>query len=363
MHIGIVLHPFGDSAKGLEQYIYETTCAILREAESPITFTVFVKGKSDTSKLPLGIRVVNLPDVFYWHVYLISWYRACDTFLFFTESAPFFLWKKSVIVFLDSAYYYFGGETLIARIRRKFLIWWRASMMRRACHVVAISKASKRDLVEKFFVPKNQVTVIYPGFKSSHGMNGDTHVSPARPFFMYVGPMKERKNVLRIVESYIEFRRTSTFTHALYLVGRKSSGTYASKVQSLIEASEYKDAIILKTDVDDIGLYDFYKTTTALVYPSLLEGFGLPILEALSVGCMVITSSTTSTKEVVGEAGIIVDPHSVEAISDAMIRVAHGEYDRELFIKNATVQCAKFSWKKSGEEWNIQLMRCLENCH
>jgi len=111
MHIGIVLHPFGNSTKGLEQYIFETTNSILRESKDRVEFTVFVKGAPDTSSLPSGIRVVQLPNVFFWNLGLLSWYKTCDVFVFFTESAPIFLWKKSVIVFFDAAYYYFGSQS------------------------------------------------------------------------------------------------------------------------------------------------------------------------------------------------------------------------------------------------------------
>lgn len=348
--IGIVLHPFGDSAKGLEQYVYETTCAFLRASKKGVTFTVFVKGNPDTSLLPRGTTVVSLPNAFYWNLYLLPWYRVCDVFVFFTESAPLFLWKKSVVVFLDSAYYYFGSQTLSARVERKILVWWRTRMMQSARHVVAISEASKRDLVENFSVPSLQVSVIYPGFKVD-ALQDISVESSSAPFFMYVGPMKERKNVLRIVEAYIEFRRATNFEHILYLVGRQSSGAYASSVLKRIEESAYKDSIVFKTSVGDTELYELYKTATALVFSSLLEGFGLPILEALSCSCMVITSSTTSTKEVLGDAGILVDPHSVEEISDAMIQVARGDYDREAFKIKAKAQVSKFSWEKSGNEW------------
>lgn len=352
MRVGIVLHPFGDSAKGLEQYIFETTCAILNESKEGIEFTIFVKGNPDVSGLPEGVKIVNLPNVFSWHLHLFVWYRKCDVFVFFTEVAPFFLWKKSIVVFFDAAYYYFGPSTSLARAQRRMLVWWRSLMLGKVRHVVAISEASKRDLVEKFSVPKEQISVIYPGFKTSQELELGNSIPSTKPFFMYVGPMKERKNVLRIVEAYIEFRRTTEHTHELYLVGRKSAGVYESEVLARIEASEYKDSIIFKTSVDDAGLYTLYKTTTALVYPSLLEGFGLPILEAMSVGCVVLTSSTTSTKEVLGTAGFLVDPTDIAEITTTLKTIAEGNYDREKLKKEAHNQCAHFSWEKSGEEWH-----------
>lgn len=350
-HIGIVLHPFGNAQKGLEQYVLESVRAILNEAKDITSFTVFVKGVPDTSELGVNISVVHLPDTLFWSMYLFSWRNKCDTFVFFTESAPPFLWFKSIIVFLDAAYYYFGSTSHATHIKKQILVWWRKYMLRTARHVVTISNASKDDLVEKFSVLPNNISVIYPGFKILTGYEGTVHYKNEKPYFMYIGPIKERKNVIAIVEAYALFRKASTFSHKLFLVGRKSTGVYAEKVYRLVEDSPYKDSIIFKTSVTDEDLPEVYKNAEALVFPSLLEGFGLPILEALSLECPVITSYTTSTKEVLGEAGILVDPHSVEEISDAMIRVAQGDYDREAFKTKAKAQVSKFSWERSGREW------------
>ncbi len=358
MRIGIVLHPFGNSTKGLEQYIIETTRAIIDESKNKNSYTVFVKGNPDTSMIPSEATIIKLPDVCYWHLYLLWWYRACDTFVFFTEVAPLFLWKKSIVVFFDAAYYYFGSRNPFARIRKTFLILWRKWMFRNLQHIVAISEASKRDLVEKFKVPIAQITVIYPGFKTPlvHTLEENIGIHK-KPFFMYVGPIKERKNVLRIVEAYIEFRRTTHFNHELYLVGRQSNGTYESKVRACIESGEYKNSIVSMTHIDDVGLYTLYRNATALVYPSLLEGFGLPILEALSVGCVVISSNTTSTSEVLGNSGFLVNPNSTTEIAHAMVRVAEGDYDKERSIHEGILQCRSFSWEKSAKEWESVFLK------
>ncbi|MCF7815435.1 MAG: glycosyltransferase family 4 protein [Candidatus Pacebacteria bacterium] len=351
MHVGIVLHPFGNSSKGLEQYVFESTKAILEKSVGDITVTVFVKGDSDTSSLPAGTPVIKLPDSIFWNLFLIPWYRKCDTFIFFTESAPFFLWKKSIIVFLDAAYYHFVESTFFSKIKRIFLAWWRKHMMLAAQHVVTISEASKKDLLDIFKIQDQHVSVIYPGFKSLKYSKNTITLVNEKTYFMYVGPMKERKNVVAIVEAYIRFHEMTDFNHQLILVGRKSSGTYADKVNKLVEKSIYRDSIIFKTSVNDEELQEMYTQAAALVYPSLLEGFGLPILEALSCGCMVITSNTTSTKEVVGKAGFLVNPHEVYEIADAMAHVANYDYDEEEFKVAAREQCDKFSWEKSGVEW------------
>lgn len=363
MRVGIVLHPFGNSAKGLEQYIFESTRSLIESSKDPSSFTVFVKGNPDTTGLPEGVRIVTIPHVFYWQFYLMRHYTSCDVFVFFTESAPLFLWRKSVIVFFDAAYYHFGDTSFFARIQRSFLALWRGWMMRLSRHVVTISEASKNDLVKIFSVPKDHVSVIYPGFKSLYDDVVEKTEQNREPYFMYIGPIKERKNVLGIVNAFLLFKTDTGLPHTLFLVGRKSKGAYEEKVDACIEESEYKDAIIYKTNVSDADLGEVYRNATALVFPSLLEGFGLPVLEALSCNCMVITSSTTSTKEALGDAGMLVDPKSEHEIAVAMTRVAEGVYDRALFIENAKRQSTFFTWEKSGEAWNRVLRKSanLEN--
>ncbi len=360
MRVGIVLHPFGNSAKGLEQYIFESTRSLIEASDNPASFTVFVKGNPDTSGLPEGVRVVHLPSVFYWQLYLLRYYFSCDVFVFFTESSPIFLWRKSIIVFFDAAYYYFGETSILSRVHRSFLVLWRSWMMRLSRHVVTISEASKNDLVEIFSVPKNQVSVIYPGFKSLETETIHTVDTNREQYFMYIGPVKERKNVLRIVAAFEIFKTDTGLPHKLFLVGRKSKGAYEEKVDARIEQSVYKNEIIYKTNVSDAELGDVYRNATALVFPSLLEGFGLPVLEALSSDCMVITSSTTSTKEALGNVGMLVDPKDEHAIATAMAQVARGEYDRALFVENAKKQAQFFTWEKSGNEWNSVLKKSAD---
>ncbi len=351
MHIGIVMHPFGDSSKGLEQHIYETTRSLLEVPEKNLTFTVFVKGNPDTSSLPSQVHVVHIPDTFFWEITLLFWYRKCNFFIFFTESAPVFLWGKSIIVFFDAAYYYFRAANVYARIQQKMLIGYRKTMLSHVRHIVAISEVSKRDLIDLFSISPQRIHVIYPGFKRV-SKNRIEVSSPARaPFFMYVGPWKERKNVLAIVVAFEQFKKLTGLEHQLYLVGRKSKGEYAEKVHTHINNSLYLESICIKEGVSDEDLERLYVQATALVFPSLLEGFGLPILEALSRECMVITSSTTSTREVLGAAGILVDPESVSEISAAMTRIAHKVYDRSAFLEQAKMQCAMFSWERSAREW------------
>jgi glycosyltransferase involved in cell wall biosynthesis len=360
MRVGIVLHPFGNSAKGLEQYIFESTRSLIEASDNTTAFTVFVKGNPDTSGLPEGITIVHIPSVFYWHLYLLKHYASCDVFVFFTEASPIFLWRKSIIVFFDAAYYYFGETSILSRIQRSFLVLWRSWMMRFSRHVVTISEASKKDLVEIFSVPKNQVSVIHPGFKALQTETIHTVDTNREQYFMYIGPVKERKNVLRIVGAFEIFKTDTGISHKLFLVGRKSKGVYEEKVDARIQHSVYKDEIIYKTNVSDADLGEVYRNATALVFPSLLEGFGLPVLEALSCNCMVITSSTTSTKEALGEVGILVDPKNEREIATAMILIARGEYDKTLFAQNAKKHAQSFTWEKSGNEWNSVLKKSAD---
>lgn len=357
MHLGIVLHPFGTHERGLEQYIAETARAIISSSDA--TCTLFVKGTPDTSIFPHTVKVVSLGQGMLWQWNLLWHRKTCDRFLFFTESAPVFLWRKSIVVFLDAAFYYFGVTTMRVRIYRKMRMWWIRFMFLWVSQIVTISYASKRDIVSLFRISEDCIKVIYPGYRRMNTLVTTAEQNVCAPYFIYVGPFKERKNVARIVDAFIEWKqKNNTLPHMLYLVGRPTKSHYAQEIMYRISHAppEIRTSIVQIKDVTDTELATLYQGATALVFPSLLEGFGLPILEALSVGCPVITSATTSTREVVGIAGIVLNPRSVDDIVNAFHVFATDTERVRIYRKEAYLQAEKFSWKRSGIDWKV----CIE---
>lgn len=191
--------------------------------------------------------------------------------------------------------------------------------------VIAVSEATKRDLLEVTKIPEEKIKVIYEAgtadFKPQTKKNLDSfkkRYNLPKNFVLAIGGMGERRNLARIKEA--------TGDYHLVIAGQT----------------------IPLLDLDELEL--LYASASALAYCSLYEGFGIPILDAFSVGCPVVTSSVSSMPEVGGEAALYVDPENVEDIKRKIKLVMEDEILREDLIKKGFNQIKKFSWKKAARE-------------
>lgn len=136
--------------------------------------------------------------------------------------------------------------------------------------------------------------------------------------------------------------------HKLVIVGGK--GWKYTEIFDLIKIFKLKDDVIFTDYVPDNDLVKFYNIADLFVYPSLYEGFGLPPLEAMACGCPVITSNISSLPEVVGDAGLMIDPNDVENLTESMHEILTKEGLKEDYIKKSLERAKMFSWKKTAEQ-------------
>ena len=209
----------------------------------------------------------------------------------------------------------------------------------RASRVIAVSNSTKRDLIESLGVDESKIEVIYEAA-------GEIRVAhPAREidrdYFLFVGTSEPRKNLKRLVESYCQYRSEGG-EQALVIVGAKGWGDAS-------EGNRQDDGILSLGYVSDSRLNGLLKHATAVLLPSLYEGFGLTLLEAMQRGVPVIASNVSSIPEVMGDAGIAVDPMDLHSMSQALKRMGdHGE--RDLFASRCFDQASRFSWDGAARE-------------
>ena len=224
----------------------------------------------------------------------------------------------------------------------------------RADWIVANSGYSRRHFLEVFpHYPAERTTVIYAG--SRYSLDAPAPPRPGRlgalapeGFWLSVGSLEPRKNQRRLVEAYA---RSGS---RLPLVVAGGKGWLMDDFAK--EASPA--GVVLAGYVADQELEWLYRNCFALVYPSLFEGFGMPVLEAMALGAPVICSNTTSLPEVAGEAGILVDPLDTAAIAAGMARLASGEIGREALRTAGLRQARQFSWPASAR----RLLAVYEEC-
>ncbi|MDZ7784568.1 MAG: glycosyltransferase family 1 protein [Halioglobus sp.] len=180
------------------------------------------------------------------------------------------------------------------------------------------------------------------------------------PDFLFSGRWEPRKNILRIIQAFAQFRAESKLDMQLVFTGER---TWAAE-----EADNLIRKHALENDVVDLGkssmdgLPQLYSGAVALAYPSLWEGFGLPIVEAMASGTPVITSNNSSMREIGDNAALLVDPQSVEAIAEAMYSIASDAVLQEKLREKGLARAEQFTWRRTAER-TLALYQAHFNLH
>jgi len=236
--------------------------------------------------------------------------------------------------------------------------WFSRLMMplflRRAGAVISISQHTKADAVRYYGLDESKIHVIPLGVDSRfHPAHDRAILATVRAryhlpdrFILSVGTIEPRKNLLTLLRAYERLRATADGTHRLVLVGTR--GWRAEQFLAALASSPVRHEVVLAGPVPDVDLPLVYGAADLFVYPSLYEGFGLPPLEAMACGVPVIASSAASLPEVVGDAGLLVDPHSAEELAAAMRRVLGDETLRGALRMKGLARASSFSWSETA---------------
>jgi glycosyltransferase involved in cell wall biosynthesis len=353
MKIGIFLHPYNEKKPaGLGEYIYSLTKSLI-ENDKKNSYVVYLKNKPSKNLSFSGVNweVYSSPiGGPLWRDFAMLLGPKVDVSIFNTPILPiFYKPKRAIVIALDFAYYLIPTQSLREYISKKIIYALNYIALKRAENIVSISEATKKDAIRLFGIGDQNIKVIYPGIRNISEQREDP-VDIHKPFFLFIGVIKERKNVYNIVKAFIDAKKKSNLKQKLVIAG-KGSGNYFNKIMDLVERSGIKDEIIFLDYITDNQLVYLYKNADCLVFPSLIEGFGMPILEAMSCGLPVITSNSSSLAEVGGDAAILVDPNNIEDISSAMINSGQDEKLRLELRKKGQERIKLFSWKKTAEEF------------
>jgi glycosyltransferase involved in cell wall biosynthesis len=199
--------------------------------------------------------------------------------------------------------------------------------LRRAAALLTVSQHSRADIVRHYGIAPEKIHVVYQSISPTYRPLAPARVSAALArlgiagrYLLAVGNLQPRKNLPRLIRAYASLRQSGVYTGRLVLAGR--SRFRESAIFQEIRAQGLEREIVLTGYVPEEDVAALYNGADAFVYPSLYEGFGLPPLEAMACGCPVIASDTSALPEVVGDAGLLVNPTSEEALAHAIARVA-----------------------------------------
>ncbi len=220
--------------------------------------------------------------------------------------------------------------------------------------IIAISEYSRQSFLSVFpYYPADKVKVVYPSsrFSNDIGLPTPERFKSIKPhkFWLSVGTIEPRKNQQRLLEAYAKLNSISLDVPPLIFAGGK--GWMMNDFEMMIERLGLQDKVILLGYVEDNELQWLYQNCFAFIYPSLFEGFGLPVLEAMVLGAMVIASNISSIPEIMGEIGIYCDPLDIDSIFCAMKNLSTMNVNEQNSLKEKLKNRAKiFSWKNSAKE-------------
>lgn len=209
--------------------------------------------------------------------------------------------------------------------------------------IMTVSDAVKKDLIRKYNVTEDKITVAYEGIREFP--ESTNKFKKINSFFLFVGALKKSKNIPRIIEAFSKFSKKIVKPYELYIVG-SDKWLDADIQKTMAKQSKYiQERIHIERFVSDKRLADLYTHAKAFVSPSIYEGFGLPFVEAMHYGLPIIGSKTGPVPEVVGDAGMLVDPYNVEDIARAMTKVVQDNKLYSKLQKNALERAKMFTWE------------------
>jgi len=222
--------------------------------------------------------------------------------------------------------------------------------------VIAISESTKQDAVDYLGLDPARVYVVYGGVDSSYhplppAVMDETLRSVglvSQEYILNVGTIEPRKNLVRLMQAYHRVRQVFRSLPKLVLVGMK--GWLYEDVLTQVRTLDLEDDVIFLGRVEPGLLPALYNGARLFVYPSIYEGFGLPVLEAMACGTPVITSNVSSLPEVAGDAAILVDPYDVTQIADAIERMLTDEEHREMLSRRGLVRSTQFTWETAARK-------------
>jgi len=308
--------------------------------------------------LPKNFKVKVLSFLKFWTQIRLAWemlIRQPDILFIPAHTIPWIHPKNTVVTIHGLEYEHFPEAY------SRFDLWHLRKSTRLASKwakkIITISQNTKKDLIKFYGVRDEQIKVVHLGYqkyevRSKKYEAAGTFRFP-KPYLLFVGRLEKRKNLVRLVKAFARLKNNKKIVHKLVLAGKPGYG-YEQIKCSIKELGVEKD-VILPGYVLDKDLPDLMKNADIFVYPSLYEGFGMPILEAMNLGVPVVASNISALPEIAGEAALLVDPLNTDEIADAIWRVVTNKELKEDLVKKGLEQVKKFSWEKCAKETLIVL--------
>jgi glycosyltransferase involved in cell wall biosynthesis len=362
LHIGINTLAAHHIKTGIASYVSGLVGGLLR-VDGDNRYTLFVSHEnavlfpedSSSCQKVFGPRIIDNTNVrVLWEHMLLPWEirrRGIDVLHSPTFVSPAFCGVPSVVTIPDMNFFLFPKKH--PALKRWYFHRLIPMAVRRAQKVIAISENTRRDVLGMLGLAADKVVTVYCGVNARFtSVRDEKHLTRIRqeyglhsPFVLFLGMLQPMKNLVRLIRAFSEIVRRG-FPGLLVLAGRKGWGyaEAAAEVQTL----SLGERVIFTGPIPEEGLPGLLSAAEIFVYPSLYEGFGLPPLEAMACGVPVVTSNSSSLPEVVGDAGLMVDPLNVGELAAAMWRALTDGDLRARLRARGFERVRRFTWDETA---------------
>jgi glycosyltransferase involved in cell wall biosynthesis len=370
MHIGLNAHLLSSQAgyrsAGIHGYIYNTLAHLAEAAPADWRFTAMV-GKANNAQFPrLTMRRARfntespLRRIVWEQAFQPGQLAEFDLYHALAFVAPVWLNTPLVVTVYDLSFLHY--PQVLTPARRLYLRLLTQLTCQRARRVIAISESTAADVVQSLHIAADKVDVAAPGvdttvyqplpaekvaaFRESKGL-------PAR-FWLFIGTLEPRKNLITLLEAY------ARLPERLPLILGGGKGWLYDEIFATIERHQLQDSVrwVGYIPAEDLPLW--YNSAEVFVFPSVFEGFGLPVLEAMACGTPVIVSNVSSLPEVASKAGQTLPPHDIEAWSDALHKALHNSDWRASASQRGLNEAQRYNWQSTAQK-TLRSYECALN--
>jgi glycosyltransferase involved in cell wall biosynthesis len=359
LNIGVIYGGISEQKVGMDHYLHQVLLTMKRLAPEHRYTLVDHRQETNSFREQFGQVVLPLPrgpfSVSRWNLLEVP--KVLPRFdLVFSPGlygpARIPSGVKGVMVVHDLVRYLFPHFFVFNTAQKLLDRWAYPAMLRNYHHLITVSGSTRDDLIRLFRTPDVKITVSPHGADDRFRPAGDPGpVSglPRKydlilPFILFLGTLEPRKNLVTLIRAFASLKEK--IPHTLVLVGQK--GWKCEAIFQTVAALGLQDRVRWTGYIPDGDRVLFYQAADFLVYPSWYEGFGMPLLEAMQSGCPVVASRVSAIPEVVGEAGMLVDPSRTEELAQAMLRLVREPGLRDHFREAGLARARQFSWEASA---------------
>jgi len=367
MKVSIELQPCLKNKSGIGVYTYELTKRLQNYKDIEFEGNIFnFFNRNDIEKDIEGLNIKkNTCSLFPYGVYRRIWSyvpikynflfrRDIDIYQFFNFVIPPNISGKVITTIHDLTYILYPDTMDVSN--RKRLENDMYSTIKRADYIITISESSKKDIIKHLHIDENKIEVIYPGVDETYKkvLSNDEIMAVKNKYnilgkyVLYLGTLEPRKNIETIIRAYNCFKQANKNNIKLVLAGKK--GWLYDSIFKLVEEFGLENDVIFTDYIADMDKAPLYQGAEIFLFPSLYEGFGIPVIEAMASRTPVITSNSSSLPEVAGDAAIITDPLDYQEISNSIERILNDNELQEKMINEGIKQADKFNWDSSAEK-------------